>query len=258
MEDRDQRHHGALARSLTPAARHSAERFGDPFAEVARLDGVLGVVALVAAPGDPAAIDAASLAVLHPEERLLARVLRGWVLHDFVAGRRAARLLLGEAGPVTRAGGGAPRFPTGWRGSIAHKHHLAGAVVALEGAATLGLDLERDDAPTAAIERRVLSACERRRCGGDPIATIATFAVKEAIYKALWPHVRRFVGFAEAEVVVPELQAVGPTAVEVSLRLTQREGPFEVAAQAERCCGHVVATVAIEGRNGRDRGGLRD
>lgn len=117
---------------------------------------------------------------------------------EFVAGRTALRSLLGEPVAILPDDRGAPRLPTGWVGSISHKGAVAAALIAPAGDGFVGLDIEVAAAPRQAIENRILTARERQhvRDGRD---VTRSFAIKEAIYKAVDPIVRRYVGFTEVE-----------------------------------------------------------
>lgn len=211
------------------------------FRPLHRFPSAFGDIALLQSPGDPGAVDEVSLAALHPAERELAEELIGFSRHDFVAGRLAARQLLGtESGPVLRGDGGEPLFPHGWRGSISHKRTLAAALAARGPGPRIGLDIERLDASTRALETRVATAAELERLPTERnLALIAIFAIKEATYKALWPNLRRFIAFHEAEVAL-SCSVVGPARVELRLP----EGSLELDATVTIACEHVVATVA--------------
>ena len=98
---------------------------------------------------------------------------------------------------------GAPIVPAGFVGSISHKVGRAVALAARADGSRVGIDLERAIAPRLPIERRVLTARERAAiAGADRRIVVLYFAIKEAIYKAVDPFVRRFVGFAEVELDV--------------------------------------------------------
>lgn len=211
------------------------------FRPLHRFPNAFGDIALLQSPGEPEAVDEASLAALHPAERELAQGLTGFSRHDFVAGRLAARQILGiDSGPVLRGDGGEPLFPLGWRGSISHKRTLAAALVASGPGPGIGLDIERRDASTRALEARVATVAELERLPTErDLALIAIFAIKEATYKALWPSLRRFVTFHEAEVALSR-ELVGPARVELHLP----EGTFELEATVTIMRKHVVATVA--------------
>ena len=60
---------------------------------------------------------------------------------------------------------------------------------------------------------------------------LATFSVKESIYKALDPFVRRYVGFTEVELDPLPADLTCPDRVVwvgAQMRLAEGEGPFEV------------------------------
>lgn len=192
----------------------------------------LGVVVAVALPPAAAPVPAEVLALLPDEERALAAGFRGFRAPEWVGGRlalrRAAREALGiELPPVGTGPRREPLLPAGVAGSVAHKRGLAVAIAAADAAGTIGIDLEDPAPERAGIERLVLTPAELAALpAADRWAgVIGRFAVKEALYKALHPHVRRYVGFLEAEVA---LGAGGPV---VSLRLTAGEGPFAVEAR---------------------------
>jgi 4'-phosphopantetheinyl transferase EntD len=98
---------------------------------------------------------------------------------------------------------GAPVLPGGWVGSISHKGGLAAAIVAPAGEGWVGVDLERAAPPRLDISRRILTPREQACLAGAweerGRAMTPRFAIKEAIYKAIDPHLRRYVGFTEVE-----------------------------------------------------------
>jgi 4'-phosphopantetheinyl transferase EntD len=114
---------------------------------------------------------------------------------------RAALREAGIAGDVARDDRGAPVMPAGWLGSLSHKRELAAALVAEDdgSGARIGLDLEEAREPRQPIERRVLTARELAGLASRRDIT-RFFAIKEAIYKAIDPFVRRYVGFQEVEI----------------------------------------------------------
>lgn len=90
---------------------------------------------------------------------------------------------------------------------------------------TLGIDSEvvgtRD---RSGIAGKVLRATERQRweeSGAVWTDLLEFFSVKEAIYKALYPHVPRYIGFEEAEI-----GADG----QIRMHLKEGEGPFEIVS----------------------------
>jgi 4'-phosphopantetheinyl transferase EntD len=132
---------------------------------------------------------------------------------------------------------GAPVLPAGWVGSVSHKGAIAAAIVAPApaGGGWIGVDLERAAPPRVDISRRVLTSRELEwlvAAGvGEGVgdadhergrAVTLRFAIKEAIYKAIDPHLRRYVGFLEVELELDgERCAVShalPLAVEAAWR----------------------------------------
>jgi enterobactin synthetase component D len=129
------------------------------------------------------------------EERVLAARFAGPRRAQFLAGRRAARALTGAT--VLADPDGLPVFPANWTGSIAHTARMAVAAIAPAGEYTIGVDLEEMAPERPAIAEVVLCEGEPAR---DWIALLRTFCLKEALFKALYPQLRRFVDFKEARV----------------------------------------------------------
>src|SRR6185503_7008394 len=107
---------------------------------------------------------------------------------------------LGFVADIPRDDRGAPVMPPGWLGSASNKAELSAALVARDDGSGLriGVDLEHAREPRMPIERRVLTARELAALA-DRRDVTRTFAIKEAIYKAIDPFVRRYVGFLEVE-----------------------------------------------------------
>lgn len=109
------------------------------------------------------------------------------------AARIVARSLLEDwrfTGPalLDRSVIGAPIWPIGFLGSLAHDHERAVAAVARAGACRgLGIDVEPAAPLPADLHHYVLSRAERTACAGDAVAMRAVFVVKEAVYKAINP-----------------------------------------------------------------------
>jgi 4'-phosphopantetheinyl transferase EntD len=107
------------------------------------------------------------------------------------AARRVARELLSELGHVNAAlpkcASGAPIWPGGIVGSLAHDATVAIAAVARRDAiAALGIDIEPLEPFPLEIDT-VATARERRSLPGEPYAGRLLFAAKEAVYKAVHP-----------------------------------------------------------------------
>ena len=164
------------------------------------------------ASGLPAVDAGELLARLHPDERAAGAALPIARRREWAAGRYALRAALERAGegghaPIGADDRGAPRVAAGWIGAISHKRGLAIAVAGADRGAKVGVDVELDAPSRVAIEGRVLTAGERAVVdameeGERGRAIMLRFAIKEAIYKAIDPYVRRYVGFQEVELVV--------------------------------------------------------
>jgi len=223
---------------------------GDPipgaasFAEALVQQVAFGTLAAVALPEEGIAPE--HLEGLHEKERVFALALRGRRRIEWVGGRLALRRAAAarglELGPVLPSASGAPVLPPGVVASISHKRRLAAALVA-EGEATLGVDLEELGPPRPAIAPRILDAEEFATWMRLPDEErwpflVRRFALKEAAYKAIYPHVRRFVSFQEAR--IPRAEP-GPVAIE--LRLRGGRVPIELEAELREEGGHVWALV---------------
>jgi 4'-phosphopantetheinyl transferase EntD len=110
------------------------------------------------------------------------------------------------------------------------------------GGGWIGVDLERAAPPRADIARRILTPREQARLAdlgdGDARGRAVTlrFAIKEAIYKAIDPYVRRYVGFLEVELDLEgdhaHVQSALPFAIEATWR--EHEGFWLATARATR------------------------
>jgi 4'-phosphopantetheinyl transferase EntD len=175
--------------------------------------------------------EAAALAGLTPAEQDRAAQLGAIRRREFIAGRTALHLALGSDAAILSDDRGAPVLPPGWVGSISHKRALAAALVAPAGAGRLGVDLELAAPPRVDIRGRVLTAREQAELTDGGRGVTLRFAIKEAIYKAIDPYVRRYVGFTEVEL------ALAGDAVTVTTAL-----PFAIEASWREHAGHWLAT----------------
>ena len=180
----------------------------------------------------------AALAHLAPAEQRRAAELAPVRRRDFIAGRTALRLALaadpadpGRDAAILSDERGAPVLPPGWVGSLSHKGGLAAALVAPAGAGHVGIDLERAAPPRADIARRILTEREQAALADRGAGVTLRFAIKEAIYKALDPYVRRYVGFTEVELALTGGAALVTTAL-----------PFAIEASWREHDGHWLAT----------------
>ena len=147
---------------------------------------------------------------LLPEERAFAASLAAVRRRDWIGGRVALRRAAQSAGFAIAAAilsddRGAPRLPSGLVGSVSHKDGVAVALVARSDGWTVGIDLERTTARRLDITNRVLRLAERVALevldGAERArALMLRFSLKEAVYKAIDPHLRRYVGLQEVAV----------------------------------------------------------
>jgi 4'-phosphopantetheinyl transferase EntD len=161
---------------------------------------------------------------------------------EFAAGRAAARAAMAVLGiapqPVPAGEDRAPVWPEGVVGSITHANGLALAAVARAGAVlAIGIDAEPDRPLPAGLEDEICGPGEQPWLDAlDPAARARAgrrvFAAKEAIYKALYPRMRRVIGFHDLVV-----DGVGER---VTARLAQSCPPYRT--------GHAVqARLAVAG-----------
>lgn len=121
------------------------------------------------------------------------------------AARMVARTLLLQLGvsscSIPKDAKGAPVWPPGVVGSLAHSDDIAVAAVALDtNALSVGIDIEPDvDLPDGLIEI-VATPDELRRYRGDILRSRLLFVAKEAVYKATFPLDRLFLDFLDVEI----------------------------------------------------------
>ncbi len=207
----------------------------DPgYQTVFALDLPFGRVVGVSIPEAVEEIGPSVLARLAPDERAHVAGLGTGRRSTWVAGRLALRQALADIYPSCPAiladDRGAPRLPSEIAGSISHKVTLAVGLGARADGWTRGVDLEAARPRPIDLAARVLGDRERARLatvpeGDRPAEVLWAFSMKEAIYKALDPFVRRRVGFHEVELSRPLRTGSG---AQVRLWLTGGEGPFEV------------------------------
>jgi enterobactin synthetase component D len=204
--------------------------------------GVLRAVAIPESAPPPAV-----LARLTSEERAFAAQLVPFRQRTWVAGRLALAAALAAVGaprtPILATARDAPAPPPGFVGSVSHKKHLAVALAAPDEGAHLGVDVE-DAAPLRYdIAPKILTAAELLIVDALPPearwrAVVARFSIKESMYKAVDPFVRRYVAFMEAEV------DLGPPA-RARFLLSGGEGPFAVEATWTERGGLFVTTARV-------------
>jgi 4'-phosphopantetheinyl transferase EntD len=203
-------------------------------------------------------VTAEAWAALAPEEREHAHGLGAHRRLTWVAGRLALRAALAELGvkpeaPLLADAHGAPLLPMGVAGSISHKRTLAVALVAAGTGFHLGVDLEEDRPLRWDISRRVLTGEEMEslrpfaQMGPQrDRAVLVRFSLKESVYKAVHPVLRRPLSFKEAQVlgITTEGRATlkllsGPT-----------EPRLDVEGWVHTLGGHVLTTVRAQASGG--------
>jgi enterobactin synthetase component D len=182
-----------------------------------------------------------TLAQLPTQEQQYAATLAELRRREHVGGRFALHHALADfTTPIGVSDRGAPVLPSGWTGSVSHKGARAAAIVAAFDGAHVGLDLERAAPPKVDIARRILTPHEQAALAGDELergrAVTLRFAIKEAIYKAVDPYVRRYVGFTEVELDLEGDRAHVRSALPFSIEATWREheGFWLATARATR------------------------
>lgn len=218
----------------------------EPFCKVLVRETPFGTLAAIRLPEGKEPVPSSQLRELHDEERGVASAFRGRRQVEWVGGRLALRLAAAERGlelgPILPGPGGEPRLPPGVGASITHKRSLAAALLA-PGPDTLGLDIEELAPARPAIAPRILVAEEFEAWEKLPEPArwrflVRRFSLKEATYKAIYPHLKRFVAFEEA--LIPRAE---PGEVSILLRRRQGEPELRLAADIFEDENHVWAMV---------------
>jgi 4'-phosphopantetheinyl transferase EntD len=209
-----------------------------------------GILQAIHLPGDGEPVPEEVLKRLQQDEAAHARTLKGHRQVSWVGGRLALRLalrpLVSNAPGVLTGPFGEPLLPDGISASISHKTHLAVAMAARGSHGHLGIDLEDPTRDRSGIAPRVLRPEEIAEIDALPesrrwTAILLRFALKEALYKALFPRLRRYVGFEEAR-VRPGLDG----SAQVELFLKEKEGPFQVEARYHWIEQHLLAAIRLQ------------
>jgi 4'-phosphopantetheinyl transferase EntD len=192
-----------------------------------------GVLAAVPLPAGTEPVPDTVLVRLREEERAAALEERGRRQIEYAGGRLAARAaaeFLGVDWPAMLSGvEREPLCPSGLTVSISHKADLALALVARSADGFVGIDLEGDGRKRLAIASKVcrpeeLAEVEALEEPARWPAVMVRFAMKEAVYKAVFPIVRHFFGFQAARV-----SAVG----DVTLLLPPEDPAIDVESELE-------------------------
>jgi 4'-phosphopantetheinyl transferase EntD len=108
------------------------------------------------------------------------------------AARIVARGLMAQLGQaqqaVPKAASGAPIWPAGLVGSLAHNSQVAVAAMARRADfSSVGIDVEPAEPLDADLLNLVATADERKAIADDPYRGRLLFTVKEAVYKSVYP-----------------------------------------------------------------------
>lgn len=199
-----------------------------------------GTVAIVELTDDHVA---EALAALPAAEQVHAQTVSGSRRREMVAGRAALHVTLRELAPeladapILADDRGAPVLPAGWYGSVSHKGTRAVALIAPAGDARVGVDLELARPPRQDIARWILTPREQDALSDRGRGATLRFSIKEAIYKAVDPFVRRYVAFTEVELDVVDGVA------HVTSKL-----PFEIETTWREHAGFWLATARARSR----------
>jgi 4'-phosphopantetheinyl transferase EntD len=141
------------------------------------------------------------------------------------AARIVARQLLTQLGhphcALPKGPAGAPIWPAGLVGSLAHDARVAVAAVAMRAdAAALGVDVEPAEFLPAELLDLVATPKERLNLGDDPYRGRLLFVAKEAVYKAVHPLDQTFLEHHDVEINLAERKATVRNGRVVELRLS--------------------------------------
>lgn len=139
------------------------------------------------------------------------------------AARIVARQLLAQLGyarpRVPKAASGAPVWPSGIVGSLAHDGRIAVAAVARKSdVGAVGIDIEPAEVLPADMLDLIATPQERRDAATDPLRGRLLFAVKEAVYKAAFPLDGVFLEFRDISVDLPRRRAATRSGHAMDLR----------------------------------------
>ncbi len=152
----------------------------------------------------------AAYAALPQQERAFADSLGPLRRREMICGRTALHDALASfepnlaSAPILADDRGAPVLPAGWVGSVSHKGERGAALVAPLSRARIGVDLELAQPSRQDIARYILTRREQEMLVDRGKGATLRFSIKEAIYKAIDPFVRRYVGFTEVELDVTD------------------------------------------------------
>jgi len=215
-----------------------------------RVVGASGIGSLL--PPGVAAVEAVGAvapdALTPSEEAYVARAVEKRRL-EFARGRSCVRRAMAVLGVepivVPNDDAGAPVWPPGLVGSITHcRDYCCAAVTRADGRlATIGIDAELLQPIEARTRELILREPEQRQVdaldSSVPWAAVV-FSAKEALYKACYPLVRRWIDFHDVEL---RLDPAGRFEVEWKIDLAL---PSPIAGRFCLDGGRVIAVVVVE------------
>lgn len=156
------------------------------------------------------------------------------------AARIVARQLLTQFGhpecAVPKAPSGAPVWPTGVIGSLAHDSRVAVAAIGTcRDIGALGIDVEPAEALPPELLDLVTTPQERLKIHDDPFHGRLLFVAKEAVYKAVYPLDQTFLDHHDVEIDLAGRKGIVRNGRVVELRFSIAEHLVVLAfLQAQR------------------------
>lgn len=150
---------------------------------------------------------------LFPEEAPALASSVGRVRRASGAARIVARQLLKRLGQVEcalpKGSGGAPMWPSGVVGSLAHDSRVAVAALGMrDDVGAIGIDIEPAEPLPADLVDFVATPRERLRIDDDPYQGRLLFVAKEAVYKAVYPLDQTFLDHHDVQISFADRKAV--------------------------------------------------
>jgi 4'-phosphopantetheinyl transferase EntD len=141
------------------------------------------------------------------------------------AARIVARQLLGRLGrtecAIPRGPSGAPVWPPGVIGSLAHDARVAVAAIGMRHeVGAIGIDIEPAEALPPELLDIVATPRERSRIDDDPYRGRLLFVAKEAVYKAVYPLDQTFLEHHDVEIDLTARRALVRKGRGVELRFS--------------------------------------
>jgi 4'-phosphopantetheinyl transferase EntD len=141
------------------------------------------------------------------------------------AARIVARQLLTQLGhancALPKGPAGAPVWPAGIVGSLAHDSRVAVAAVGMRAdVGALGIDVEPAECLPSELLELVATPQERLNLGDDAYSGRLLFVAKEAVYKAVHPLDQTFLEHHDVEINLSERKAVVRSGRVVELRFS--------------------------------------